>query len=190
MQHRARPPGAAGEARRQGRRRHAARVHDDHRHRRHRHGACRHEVVAGLARGDRRFRRTDGARPLLRRAGRPRRMRQVAARHDDGDGPAERAVGVHLRRLDSARPLQGQGRDGAGRLRGGRQPLRRADVGRGPARTRVRRLSVGRVVWRPVHRQHDGLRRRGDRPGAARLVRRAGALRVRGTRCARRRAGR
>ena len=31
------------------------------------------------------------ARPLLRRAGRPGRLRQVAARHDDGDGPAQRA---------------------------------------------------------------------------------------------------
>ena len=31
------------------------------------------------------FRRADHARPLLRRAGRPGRLRQVAARHDDGD---------------------------------------------------------------------------------------------------------
>ena len=178
LQHRAGPPGAAGEAGRQGRRRHAARVHHDHRHRRHRHGPRRHEVVAGLARGDRRLGRADDARPLLRRAGRPRRLRQVAAGHDDGDGAAQRAVGVHLRRLDPARPLPRQGRHRAGRVRGGRPPLRRADVGRGPARAGMRRLSVGRLVRRPVHRQHHGLRRRGDRPRAARLVRRAGALRV------------
>ncbi len=33
-----------------------------------------------------------------------------------------------------------------------------------------------RLLRRPVHRQHHGLRLRGDRPGAARLGRRAGAL--------------
>ena len=37
-------------------RRHAARVLHHHRHRRHRHGPPGHEVVAGLARGDRRLR--------------------------------------------------------------------------------------------------------------------------------------
>ncbi len=45
-----------------------------------------------IARPDRRQRRADHARPLLRRAGRPRRLRQVAARHDDGDAAAERAA--------------------------------------------------------------------------------------------------
>ena len=34
----------------------------------------------------------------------PRRLRQVAAGDDDGDGAAQRAVGLHLRRLDPARP--------------------------------------------------------------------------------------
>ena len=38
-------------------------------------------------------------------------------------------------------------------------------------------LSVGRLLRRPVHRQHHGDRRRGDRPGAALFLRRAGALR-------------
>ena len=46
----------------------------------------------------------------------------------------------------------------------------------------MRRLPVGRLLRRPVHRQHHGLRRRGDRLGAARLIRRARALRV--ARCA------
>ena len=58
-----------------------------------------------------------------------------------------------------------------------RQAFRRQDVGRGPARARVRRLSRRRRLRRPVHRQHHGLRLGGDRPGAAGLGRRAGALR-------------
>ena len=59
-------------------------------------------------RGDRRLRRADHARPLLRRAGRPRRLRQVAARHDDGDGAPQRAVDLHLWRLDPAGHLPGR----------------------------------------------------------------------------------
>ena len=39
------------------------------------------------------------------------------------------------------------------------------------------RLPVGRLLRRPVHRQHHGLRLRGDRPGAAGLGRDAGTLR-------------
>ena len=83
---------------------HPARVHHHHRHRRHRHGPRGHALLARLARRDRRHGRTDHARPLLRRARRARRLRQVAAGHDDGDGAAERAVGLHLRRLDPAGP--------------------------------------------------------------------------------------
>src|SRR6516162_5951086 len=41
----------------------------------------------------------------------------------------------------------------------------------------MRRLPVGRLVWRPLHRQHDGLRVRSDRPRTARLGRGTGALR-------------
>ena len=89
-------------------------------------GHAGHEVVAGQPRGDRRLRRAHHARPLLRRAGRHRRLRQVAAGHDDGDGAAQRAVGLHLWRLDPARPVQGQGRDRGGRVRGGGRALRRA----------------------------------------------------------------
>jgi dihydroxy-acid dehydratase len=54
-------------------------------------GHAGHEILAGQPRDDRRLGRTDDARPLLRRAGRPRRLRQVAARHDDGDAAAQRA---------------------------------------------------------------------------------------------------
>ena len=38
-------------------------------------------------------------------------------------------------------------------------------------------VPVGRLLRRPVHRQHHGHGRRGDRPGAALFLRRAGALR-------------
>ena len=44
---------------------------------------------------------------------------------DDGDGAAQRAVGLHVWRLDPARPLQRQGRDDRRRLRGGRRAQRR-----------------------------------------------------------------
>ncbi len=40
----------------------------------------------------------------------------------------------------------------------------------------MRCLSVGRLVRRAIHRQHHGLRLRGDRPGAAGLGRNAGAV--------------
>ena len=73
--------------------------------------ATGHEVLAGLPRRDRRFGRADDARPLLRRAGRPRRLRQVAARHDDGDAAPQRAQRVHVWRLHPARQVQGPGRD-------------------------------------------------------------------------------
>ena len=55
------------------------------------------------------------------------------------------------------------------RVRRRRHALRRQDVGRGPARARMRRLPVGRRLRRPVHRQHHGLRVRSHRPGAARI---------------------
>ena len=60
----------------------------------------------------------------------------------------------------------------------------------GAARARVRRLSRRRLLRRPVHRQHDGLRLRSDRPGAARFGRRARALREPRRLCARKRQGR
>ena len=75
---------------------------------------------------------------------------------------------VHLWRLDPAGPLPRPRRHRAGRVRGGRRPFRRQDERRGSARARMRRLPVGRLLRRPVHRQHHGLRLRGDRPGAAR----------------------
>ncbi len=99
------------------------------------------------------------------------------ARADDGDGAAQRAVGLHVWRLDPARPVPGPRRDDRRRLRGGRRAQRRQAVRRGIARARMRRLPVGRLVRRPLHRQHDGLRIGSDRPGIARLGRCPGALR-------------
>ncbi|GIX12933.1 MAG: hypothetical protein KatS3mg118_0892 [Paracoccaceae bacterium] len=77
----------------------------------------------GQPRGDRRQRRADHARPLLRRAGRARRLRQVAAGHDDGDGAAERAVASSSTAARSCRGGPGsrtRRTDRAGRVRGGR----------------------------------------------------------------------
>ena len=73
--------------------------------------------------------------------------------------------------------VQGPGRDRGGRVRGGGPARGRQDVGRGPARAGMRRLPVGRRLRRAVHRQHHGDGQRGDRPGAARLGRLAGAVR-------------
>ena len=74
-------------------------------------------------------------------------------------------------------PLQRPRRNHRRRVRGGRLAQHRQALRRRAARARMRRLPVGRVLRRPLHRQHDGLRLRGDRPRAARLGRRPGALR-------------
>ncbi len=71
--------------------------------------------------------------------------------------------------------FQGPAGHRAGRVRGGRQALGRGHVGRGPGRARAGRLPVGRRLRRPVHRQHDGDRVRGDRSCFAVLGRRARA---------------
>ena len=63
--------------------------------------------IARVARGHRRFDRTDDARPQLRCARRRRGLRQESARHDDGDAAPQRAERVHVRRLDPAGKIQG-----------------------------------------------------------------------------------
>ena len=73
--------------------------------------------------------------------------------------------------------IQRQGRHRSGRVRRCRHALGGPHVGRGTARTRMRRLSVRGVVWRTVHRQHDGLRFGGNRSGVAGFGRRARTLR-------------
>ena len=92
--------------------------------------------------------------------------------------PPQRAVGLHLWRLDPARHLQGPRRHRASTC------SRRSACTRS-ARCRDEDLDeleqvacpVGRRLRRPVHRQHHGDGLRGDRPGAALFGRRAGALR-------------
>ena len=64
--------------------------------------------------------------------------------------------------LDPARPLARPGRDDPGRLRGDRQARHRRDVRRRPLRARGLRQPRSRRLRRPVHREHDGLRLRGD----------------------------
>ena len=55
-----------------------------------------------------------------------RRLRQVAARHDDGDAAAQRPCGLHVWRLDPARPLPRQGRHRRRCVRGRGRAQRRA----------------------------------------------------------------
>ena len=159
VQHLADASGAVREEGRRCRQRHAARILHHHRHRRHRHGPSGHEVVAGVARGDRRLRRADDARPLLRRAGRACRLRQVAARHDDGDGAPQRAVNFHLWRINPARQFSRPPGHRAGRVRGGRPAFRRRDRTTPSCSTRssrsacpsaglVRRASSPPTPWR------------------------------------------
>ena len=88
-------------------------------------------------------------------------------------------AGLPVRRLDPAR--QGQavrrhrdGRDDHRRVRGGRRLRPRPDVARGRRHDRARHLSRRGRVRRHVHRQHDGLGRRGNGHVAAGQRRPAG----------------
>ena len=102
---------------------------------------------------------------------------KTPAGHDDGHAAPQRAVGVPLRRLDPARPLAGPGRHGGRRVRGVGQhsagKLSLDDL----CDLEQHGLPRRRRLRRPVHRQHHGLRLRGDRPGPAALGGAAGALR-------------
>ena len=83
---------------------------------------------------------------------------------------------LHLWRLDPAGPLQGRDVtvqdvfEAVGAHRAGK--MSDADL----YELECVACPCAGVLRRPVHRQHHGLRLRGDRPGAARLGRRAGAL--------------
>jgi dihydroxy-acid dehydratase len=71
-------------------------------------GPCRHARLASVARGDRRFveltMRGHAYDALVGHGG----LRQVPARHDDGDGAPERAGRLHLWRFDPAGLLPGR----------------------------------------------------------------------------------
>ena len=116
-----------------------------------------------------------GAR--LRRAGRLRRLRQDAARRDDGDGAAQLPERLRLRRRDAARPA-GAASDvtilttyeGVGSVLAG--TMTEAELDELEPRLRA----DARLLPRPVHRQHDGDGVGDARPGAARLGDAAGGL--------------
>ena len=127
------------------------------------------EDLARQPRGDRRLDRADRARLPVRRRRRALGLRQDDPRLRDGARPPRHPLGDALRRLDRARPLAGQGRDDPRRLRGDRRPRRRRHDRRGAARARGRRQPRRRRLRRPVHREHDGLRLRGDGDLARRL---------------------
>ena len=74
-----------------------------HRVRRHFDGHAGHALLAGVARGDRRFDRDGGRRPGLRRRGGLRRLRQEHAGLLDGAGAARPPRGLRLRRHHPAR---------------------------------------------------------------------------------------
>ncbi len=99
--------------------------------------------------------------PVRRRRG-DVRLRQDDPRRGDGAGPPERALGDALRRVDRSGALAREGRDDPGRLRGDRRPRGGQHVRRGAAGARGLREPGRRSLRRPVHREHDGVRVRGD----------------------------
>ena len=142
---------------------------------RHLDGPRRHALLAGVARGHRRLGR-DGVSGRATRRGRPAGgVRQVDPGHADGGGPARRGDGVPVRRVDAARALQRPRRHHHRRVRGGRGVPGRPDHPRRGRRDRAGDLPGRRRLRRHVHRQHDGLGRRGARHVAARQRLAAGA---------------
>ena len=129
------------------------------------------EVIAD-SRRDRHVRRA------ARRLGDARRLRQVAARDAHGRGPARPRQRLPLRRLDAAGQARRAQRrrprpDDHRRLRGGRRARPRPDHQGGARRDREGDLPGGGRLRRHVHRQHDGVGRRGARHVAARQRRAA-----------------
>ena len=71
-------------------------------------GTERHELLAAIARPDRRFDRNRHGRPVVRRQHLAARLRQEHARLPDRHGPAQPAGADGLRRHDPAGPLDGE----------------------------------------------------------------------------------
>ena len=177
LQHRADAPGPRRQPGREGGRRDAARVLHHHRHRRHRHGPRGHALVAGQPRCDRRLGRADHARPaydaLVGVAGCDKSLPGMMMAMLRLNVPSVFLYG------GSILPGRWQGRDvTVVDVFEARRPAlgRQAAAGR-PLRAGAVRLPRRRRLRRPVHRQHHGLRLRGDRPGPAALGGAAGALR-------------
>ena len=82
------------------------RFNTDRRQRRHLDGHRRHELLAAVARPDRRLDRDRDGRPVVRRPRLDSRLRQEHAGLPDRDGPAEPARAHGLRRHDSRRPCR------------------------------------------------------------------------------------
>ena len=108
-------------------------VQHDRRLRRHLDGHRRHELLAPVARPDRRLDRNRHGRPVVRRLHRAPRLRQEHARLPDGDGPAQPPAimvyggtiraGLHCRRraeLDIVSAFQCYGEFLAGKIDRGR----------------------------------------------------------------------
>ena len=99
------------------------------------------------------------------------------ARDADGRGPAQPAVGVPLRRVDPARRSTTARRSTSSACSRRSAPTRRARITDERAgRHRAQRVPDRGQLRRHVHRQHDGVGRRGARHVAARQRRRAPAV--------------
>ena len=118
LQHAHRRAGARGRGRGRCRRRQERAVQYHHGVGRHFDGIAGHALLAGVARGHRRFDRDGGRCRGLRRLGRDRRLRQEHARLRDGDRAAEPAGGIRLWRHHPARRPAARHRFG---VRGGRR---------------------------------------------------------------------
>ena len=139
---------------------------------RHLDGSRGHALLARVARGHRRLGRDrhDGRAPRRLRAA--RRLRQVDPRHADGQRPPRPLERLPLRRIDRARAGSSSA-DGTEKditiidsFEARRRVPRRPDERGRPQAHRVRvRARRGRLR-RHVHRQHDGVGRRGARASA------------------------
>jgi len=103
-----RRPGAPCRRRRPYGRRQGRDLQHHYRLRRHLDGHRRHEVFAGVARGDSRFDRDGHGRRRLRRTGRDWRLRQEHAGLRHGDGAAQPAGGLRLWRHHPAAPFRAE----------------------------------------------------------------------------------
>ncbi len=145
---------AVGEGGHQGRGRHTHGV-QHHRGQRWRgHGHRGHEGQPHQPRGRGRLHRVGGARPPLRRARHPLRLRQDQPRCGHGRGPARHPQRDPLQRHHLPGHVQGRSPGRRQRLRGHRRLQRGQDERGGALRHRRGGLSRGgRLRW-PVHGQH------------------------------------
>ena len=118
-------------------------------------GQRRNARLTRLARGDRGLDRAGRARPPLRRARLPGRLRQDHPLGRDGPGASRPAGARALQRLDRAGPLPRTRRDDPRRVRSGGRACSGHDERGGRARARGCCVPGRRRVRRTVHGQHD-----------------------------------